>query len=103
MSIYLETNVQPEAPCPGCNGSGEQYADRGGGCLEPDCCAECGGIGACGIGNALATLAHNLAITGALTEAYVRGRVDGIEDGRYLASVDQAMNGIDATSRDGGR
>jgi hypothetical protein len=73
MSIYLETDVQPEAPCSGCNGSGEQCADRGGGCPEPDWCVECGGVGACGIGSQMATLAHNLAIAGALTRAHALG------------------------------
>ena len=83
MSLYLETDVQPEVPCHGCNGSGVQYADRGGGCPEPDYCDECGGIGACGVGSQMATLAHNLAIAGALKWSFDLGWDRGNDAERY--------------------
>lgn len=60
MSIYLETDVQPEAPCRRCAGSGEI------GHPDTDWCYECGGSGTVGVGAELVTLAHNLAIAGAM-------------------------------------
>jgi hypothetical protein len=49
---------------------------------------------------AIRSLGFCLAIGGALTEAYARGRVAGIEDGKYLAPFDGRS--AEQASGDGG-
>jgi len=78
MSIYLETDVQPEARCLACRGTGVSGSLPS----DPDWCVECGGAGVACCGSALATLAHNIAIGAALTHTFYVG-VEGkfISDG----------------------
>lgn len=77
MSIYLECDESFDAPCRTCKATGtigDQY------------CWTCSGAGCHFLASTMATLLHNVAIAVALSVAYARGRVDGIEDGKFLAS-----------------
>lgn len=88
MSIFVQTDTPFDIPCRECSGDGWEVVRNHWGPPERDYCSHCGGPGLDFID--LACLSMNLAVAGALTAAYERGKeygyVGGWQDARDLIS-----------------